>query len=109
MMWQQLTIYISESDRWHNEPLYIALIELARQHGLAQGTAMRAMAGYGKYITIQTTHFLDLSSNLPVVVSIIDREEAISEFLPLVREMVKNGLITLQPLEILHYAPILED
>ncbi|MCL1473382.1 DUF190 domain-containing protein [Argonema antarcticum] len=108
-MWQQLNIYIGESDRWDNEPLYIALIELARQHGLAQGTAMRAMAGYSKHITIQTTHFLDLSTNLPVVVSIIDREEAISQFMPLVREMVKNGLITLQPLKIVHYAPISSD
>lgn len=109
MMWQQLTIYIGESDRWHNEPLYIALIELARQQGLAGATAMRAMAGYAKHITIQTTHFLDLSSNLPVVVSIIDREEAICEFLPLVREMVKDGLITLQPLEVLHQAPTSKD
>ncbi|GET36214.1 DUF190 domain-containing protein [Microseira wollei] len=105
MIWQQLTIYIGESDRWHHQPLYTALIELARKQGLPGATATRAIAGFGKHSTIHTTHLLELSSDLPVVVTIIDRGEAISQFLPLVREMVKDGLVTLHTVEVLHHAP----
>lgn len=106
MTWQQLTIYIGESDHWHHQPLYTALIEIARQRGIAGATATRAIAGYGKHSTIHTTQLWELSSDLPIVVTIIDREEAIADFLPLVREMVKDGLVTLQPVRIIHHAPL---
>lgn len=105
MIWQQLTIYIGESDHWHHQPLYTALIELARKQGLAGATATRAIAGFGKHSTIHTTHLLELSSDLPIVVTIIDRGEAIAQFLPLVQEMVKDGLVTLHTVEVLHHAP----
>lgn len=100
--WKQLTIYIGESDRWEKQPLHIALVELARQRGLAGATVTRAIEGYGKHSTIHTTHLLELSCNLPIVVTIIDDEEALNEFLPIVKEMVKEGMVTLQTVEILH-------
>lgn len=103
--WKQLTIYIGESDHWRNQPLHIALIEAARKRGLAGATAARAIEGYGKHSTIHTTHLLELSSDLPIVVTIIDREEVLNEFLPLVKEMVKEGLVTMHSIEILHHAP----
>lgn len=105
MTWKQLTIYIGESDIWHHQPLYMALIEQARARGLAGATASRAISGFGKHSIVRTTRLLDLSSDLPIIVTIIDREEALAEFLPLVKEMVKDGLITLQTVEILHHAP----
>ncbi|WP_017718472.1 DUF190 domain-containing protein [Kamptonema formosum] len=100
-VWKQLTVYIDESDRWHHQPLYTALIEKARERGLAGATASRAIAGFGKHSTVHATHLLDLSSDLPVVVTVIDREEALVEFLPAVKEMVKEGLVTLQTVEVL--------
>ncbi len=103
--WKQLTIYIGESDHWHNQPLHIALIEIARKRGLAGATVTRAIEGYGKHSTIHTTHILDLSSDLPIVVTIIDQEEVLADFLPVVKEMVKDGLVTMQTVEILHHGP----
>ena len=107
--WKQLTIYIGESDHWHNQPLHIALIETARKRGLAGATVTRAIEGYGKHSIIHTTHLLELSSDLPIVVTIIDREEVLNEFLPLVKEMVNDGLVTMQTVEILHHVPTAED
>lgn len=98
--WKQLTIYIGESDHWHNQPLHIALIELARRRGMAGATATRGIEGFGKNATIHTTNLLALSSDLPIVVTIIDQEDAIAEILPSVQEMVKQGLITLKPVEV---------
>ncbi len=100
-VWKQLTIYIGESDHWHHQPLYTALIEKARERGLAGATASRAIAGFGKHSTVHTTHLLDLSSDLPVVVTVIDRESALVEFLSVVKEMVKEGLVTMQTVEVL--------
>ncbi len=103
--WKQLTIYIGESDHWHNQPLHIALVEMARKRGIAGATVTRAIEGYGKHSIIHTTHLLELSSDLPIVVTMIDCEEALNDFLPLVKEMVNDGLVTLQTVEILHHGP----
>lgn len=86
--------------------MHIALIETARKLGIAGVTVTQAIAGYGKHSTIRTTHLLELSSDLPIVVTILDREEVIANFLPLIKEMVKDGLVTLHTVEILHHAPI---
>jgi PII-like signaling protein len=100
-IWKQLTIYLVESDRWHRQPLYLALIEKARERGLAGATVTRAIAGFGNERAIRTSRVLALSADLPIVVTIIDREDAIAQFLPTVRTMVKSGLISLQTVEVL--------
>ncbi|MEA5567888.1 DUF190 domain-containing protein [Anabaena sp. UHCC 0399] len=105
-VWKQLTIYIGESNHWHHQPLYMAIIETARQRGLAGATVTRAIAGYGKNSTIHTTQLWELSADLPIVVTIIDSEKAIADFIPLVQEMVKDGLVALQTVEIIHHAPL---
>ncbi|AFY77083.1 MAG: DUF190 domain-containing protein [Hydrococcus sp. C42_A2020_068] len=105
-IWKQLTIYLVESDRWHRQPLYLALIEKARERGLAGVTVTRAIAGFGTHRTIRTSRVLALSADLPIVVTIIDREDAIAQFLPTVRTMVKSGLISLQTVEVLHSSSI---
>lgn len=105
MVWQQVSIYIEESDYWLNQPLYVALVEMARSRGLMAVTATRVMAGYTKQTTIENTHFLDLSYHLPIVVTIVDRQEAIAAFLPSVREMIENLLVTCHPIQVLQPLP----
>lgn len=104
--WRQLTIYVDETAHWHHQPVYTAVIELARKRGLAGATAIRAIEGFSKNSGIRTANLLDLYAALPIVVTLIDREEAITEFLPTAKEMVGKGLITLQTLEVLHHTPI---
>ncbi|AFY90971.1 DUF190 domain-containing protein [Chroococcidiopsis thermalis] len=105
--WEKLTIYVGESDRWHGKPVYLALVEAARQQSLAGATATRGIAGFGErqYHKIHTVQILELSSDLPIVVAVIDRAEAIANFLPVVREMVKNGLVTQQSVTVVHHVP----
>jgi len=104
--WKQLTIYVDESAHWQHQPVYTALIELARRHGLAGATATRAIEGFSKNSGIHTANLLDLSCDLPIVVTLIDRSEAIAQFLPTVQQMVGTGLVTVQTVEVLHHAPL---
>ncbi|NJM72567.1 MAG: DUF190 domain-containing protein [Scytonema sp. RU_4_4] len=105
-VWKQLTIYIGKSDRWYHQPLYAALIGLARKRGIAGATVTQAIAGFGKQTTCQMSQLWELSSDVPIVVTMIDREEALEELLPQIREMVRDGLVTMQNVEVLHHAPV---
>jgi PII-like signaling protein len=89
---ERLTIYVGESDQWQGKPTYLALVEAARQRGLAGATVTRGIAGFGAHQRIHTSRILELSSDLPMVVTIIDGTDEIAAFLPLVREMVKGGI-----------------
>lgn len=104
--WKQLTIYVDESAHWQHQPVYTAVIELARRHGLAGATAIRAIEGFRKNSSIHTANLLDISSDLPVVITLIDSTEAIAEFLPTVQQMVGTGLITVQTVDVLHSTPL---
>jgi PII-like signaling protein len=86
-------IYIGETDRWHGQPLYMAILLKAREMGLAGGTVFRGIAGYGANSVIHTANILRLSEDLPVVIEIVDTDEKIQAFLPVLDEMVKEGLI----------------
>jgi uncharacterized protein len=102
--WKQLTIYVSESDCWHHQPLHQALLGIARQQKLTGVTVMRAIAGYGKHGVFRTMYELDPSTEssvLPLVVTVIDRESAIAEFFSSVKEMVKDKFVTCQTIEVL--------
>lgn len=105
-VWKQLTIYIGKSDRWRHQCLYTALIGLARKRGIAGATVTQAIAGFGKQTTCHTSELWELSSDVPIVVTMIDREEALAELLPQIREMVTDGLVTIQNVEVLHHAPV---
>ena len=101
--WKQLTIYIGESDCWHHQPLYQALLGVAHQHQLTGATVIRAIAGYGRHGIFRTDNELDNSlesSALPLLVIVIDREAAISEFLSSVKEMVEDKFVTCQSIEV---------
>jgi len=99
-----LRIYIGETDRWHGQPLYMAILLKAREMGLAGGTVFRGIAGYGANSVIHTANILRLSEDLPVVIEIVDADAKIQAFLPVLDEMVKEGLIVMREVEVVKYA-----
>lgn len=100
---QLLRIFVGESDRWHGRPLYEAIVRRAREEGLAGATVLRGMEGFGAHSRIHTSNLLRLSADLPVVVEIVDLPERIERFLPLLDEMVEEGMITLEKAHIIAY------
>jgi hypothetical protein len=100
---QLLRIFIGESDRWHGAPLYEAIVLRAREEGLAGATVLRGMEGFGAHSLIHTTKVLRLSADLPIVIEIADRPERIEAFLPLLDEMVQEGMMTLEKVHIIAY------
>jgi PII-like signaling protein len=103
--WEQITIYVGESDQWHGKPLYMALVEQARQQGIVGATVTRGVVGFGNHSKIHTTQLFELSSDLPMVVTMIDNPQAIAAFLPIVKEMVKEGLVISQSVTLVHHLP----
>jgi uncharacterized protein len=88
-----VAIFIGESDQWHGRPLYAAIIEKARAEGLAGATATRGLMGFGANSRIHTASIMRLSEDLPVVIQIIDAPARIARFLPLLSDMVGEGLV----------------
>jgi PII-like signaling protein len=108
--WQRLIAYVSESDQWNGKPVYIALVEEAKKHGMAGATAIRGIEGFGLRDSgrIHTARILELSSELPILVLIIDSKEAIDRFLPELKKIITKGLVTLETLNVVHRAPLSE-
>lgn len=98
-----LRIFIGSSDRWHGQPLYEAIVFKAREMKLAGATVLRGVMGFGKNSRIHTSNILTLSTDLPLVIEIIDEEEKIRSFLPFVDETVQEGLVTLETVSIFKY------
>ncbi len=100
---KRLRIYIGESDRWHHGPLFEAIVLAAREAGLAGATVLRGAMGFGASSRLHTAKILQLSMDLPVLVEIIDSDAKIAAFLPRLQTMVTGGLVTIEPVAILHY------
>lgn len=98
-----LRIFIGESDRWHHQPLYEAIVLKARELHLAGATVLRGPMGFGKSSRLHTAKILRLSMDLPVVIEIIDSEEKLTAFLPILDEMIKGGLVTLEKVKVIDY------
>ncbi|MCS7190983.1 MAG: DUF190 domain-containing protein [Fimbriimonadales bacterium] len=99
-----LRIYIGEANKWHGQPLYMAILLKAREMGLAGGTVLRGIAGYGANSVIHTANILRLSEDLPIVLEFVDSADKIHAFLPVLDEMVQEGLIVLRDVEVIKYA-----
>jgi hypothetical protein len=99
-----LRIFVGEADRWHGRPLYEALVLKAREMGLAGATVTRGVEGFGAHSRLHTAKVLRLSEDMPMLVEIVDKEERIRAFIPVCDEMVKDGLVTLEKVEILRYS-----
>ncbi|MEX2275194.1 MAG: DUF190 domain-containing protein [Actinomycetota bacterium] len=96
-------IFIGESDTWDGAPLFQAIVERARKGGLAGATVLRGIEGFGASSRLHTSRILRLSSDLPIVVEIVDSQEKIDAFLPTIDEMVPEGLVTLEHVQVAHY------
>ena len=99
----RLTVYIGESDTWHRKPLFSEIVLRARKAGLAGASVFRGAEGYGASSTIHTTRLLSLSEDLPVSVVIIDTPERIRAFLPQLDELITEGLMLLDEVEVVRH------
>ncbi len=100
---QQLWIFIGEKDRWRGKPLYLAILEALQRHGCAGATVFRGLAGFGANSLIHTVLLLELSTDLPIVITAVDREDRLQRALPEICEMVQEGMVTLAPVEVVKY------
>ncbi len=98
-----LRIFIGDSDKHHGRPLYEAIVEEARKHGLAGATVLRATIGFGANSRIHTAKILRLSEDLPMVVEIVDTPEKIADFLPVLDGLMDEGLVTLERVRVITY------
>ncbi len=96
-------IFIGEDDRYEGKPLYKYITELCREKGIAGVTVFRGVLGYGKSSVLHEQRILKLSSDLPIVIEIIDCEENINKVLPKIGDVVKGGLITLERVRVVRY------
>jgi len=98
-----LRIFIGENDHFDGEPLYEAIVMSARERHLAGATVLRGPMGYGKSSRLHTSKILRLSEDLPLVIEIVDSEDNINAFLPILDGMMSSGLITLEKVQVLQY------
>jgi PII-like signaling protein len=102
-----LRIFIGELDKHHKKPLYEEIVALARKMKIAGATVFRGILSYGASSVIHKTKIMDLSADLPLIIEIVDVENKINEFLPLLDNLFKEskcgGLITIEKVEILKY------
>ena len=98
-----LRIFIGEADRHEGHPLHEAIVLKARALHLAGATVLRGAIGFGKSSRLHTNKILRLSADLPLVIEIVDSEEKIQAFLPMLDAMMGGGLVTLEKVRVLHY------
>jgi hypothetical protein len=98
-----LRVFIGEQDKWEGLPLYESIVKEARQLGMAGATVFKGCLGFGYNAHIHMAKFLDLSEDLPVIVEIVDTEEKIKKLLPRLDAMVKDGLVTLEKVNVIMY------
>ena len=98
-----LRIFIGESDRHGHQPLYEAIVLKARELKLAGATVLRSPMGFGAQSHLHTAKILRLSDDLPMVIEIVDTEEKIQGFLPVLEGMMGGGLVTMEKVRVIHY------
>ena len=98
-----LRLFIGESDTWHGKPLYQAIVERVRGDGLAGATVIRGIEGFGSSSRLHTSRILRLSEDLPVVIEIVDTAERIDAVLPVLDEMVSEGMVTVERVDVIAY------
>lgn len=99
----RLTVFVDEDDRYHHKPLYHEIVHRAHQAGLAGASVFRGIEGYGATSHIHTTRILSLAENLPVSIIIVDEEPRVRAFLPQLDELVTEGLVMLDEVEVVRY------
>ncbi len=99
----RIRIYLGEASHFHHQALYHAIVLKAREVGMAGATVFRAFEGFGPSSRIHSSNLLDLSSDLPMVIEIIDNESKVEKFLEIVSPMLDHGMITTDPVTIFQY------
>jgi uncharacterized protein len=98
-----LRLFVGERDRHGHQPLYEAIVTKAREQGLAGATVLRGLLGYGASSVLHTAKLVEISDDLPMVVEIVDTEEKIEKFLPVLDDLMASGLVTLEKVRVLQY------
>ena len=96
----KLTVYVGDADKHGRKPLHLAIVELLHEEGIAGATVLHGIEGYGAHKQIHTARILDLSADLPVVVTAVDLPERIEAVLPKLDEMIEEGLVTTEEVQI---------
>jgi PII-like signaling protein len=99
----RLTIFIGEDDQWHHRPLYHEIVARAHRAGLAGASVLRGIEGYGASSRIHTSRILSLSQDLPVAIVIVDADDKIRAFVEQLDELVTEGLVIIDPVEVIRY------
>lgn len=99
----RLTILVGESSQWHHRPLFTEIVHRAHRAALAGATVIRGIEGYGASQHIHTTRLLSLSEDLPIAVIIVDEDAKVREFVPQLDELVSEGLVILDKVEVVRY------
>ncbi len=98
-----LRVFIGESDKSGHRPLYEEIVLKAREAGLAGATVLRGVMGFGKNSILHTAKILRLSEDLPMIIEIVDSLEKVEAFVPTLDEMIKDGLVTIEKVRVIHY------
>ena len=98
-----LRIFVGESDKHEGLPLYAWIVRKAREEGLAGATVLRGLEGFGAHSRLHTARILRLSEDLPIVIEIVDTEEKIENFLPIVDAVIPEGLATVEKVQVRLY------
>jgi PII-like signaling protein len=98
-----LRIFVGENDRFEHKPLYEAIVMKAREMHLGGATVLRGPMGFGHSSRLHTAKILRLSEGLPLMIEIVDSQEKIDEFLPVLDGMMGSGLVTIEPVKVLRY------
>lgn len=98
-----LRIFVGESDKVGHRPLYEEIVLKARAQGLAGATVLRGVMGFGKHSILHTAKILRLSEDMPMIIEIVDSLEKIEAFLPVLDQMITDGLVTLEEVRVIHY------
>lgn len=99
-----MRIYIGECDQWHGKSLYVAIVQEARKRGLAGATVAKGVMGFGAHSVVHRQRVFSLSQDAPVVVEIVDTDEKIRAFLPVLDDMIVEGMITTSEVEVITIA-----
>ena len=97
-------IFIGENDKWHHTPLHRALIERLRKDGFAGATVLHGIAGFGARSVVHTVNILDLSTDLPIVIEVVDDSAHIDRLTEILDEMMSGGMVTIEKVRVLRYA-----
>ena len=100
-----MRIFIGEQDKYQKKPLYQAVMDMLRKEKLAGATVLRGIMGFGANSHLHSTHLLALSQDLPMVIECVDTRENIDRIMPKIDEMINDGLVTLENVEVIRYAP----